>query len=95
MADESRTIAGHLLLQYVGLLAERHAYRPEDGFEFELWRDVLNDTHALVSEAESAELTSLVLRTASWVSYDFEAGRLQLIGLREWQALLDRDTTRW
>jgi hypothetical protein len=83
---------GPLLLTYVGLLAERHAYRPEDGFEFELWDDLLRDDHQLVSYEEGAELTALVRRTGCWVSDDFEAGQLQLIAVEDWMALLDTRT---
>jgi hypothetical protein len=92
MDDESRTLAGQLLLDYVGLLAERHAYRPEDGFEFALWRDLLQEDHTLVSEAEGAELTALLRRTGCWVSDDFASGRLQLIAVEDWMALLDTRT---
>jgi hypothetical protein len=81
---------GPLLLTYIGLLAERHAYRPEDGFEFALWRDLLQDAHTLVSNEEGAELTALLRRTGCWVSDDFASGRLQLIDVEDWLALLDK-----
>jgi hypothetical protein len=86
--DEGTDVPGQLLLRYVGLLAERHAYRPEEGFEFQLWEDLLSDHHTLVSYEECMELTALVLRTRQWVSYDFAAGRLQLIDVEDWMALL-------
>jgi hypothetical protein len=45
-----------LLLSFVGLLAERHAYGPSDGFEFVLWDDLLLENtprqHILYSGGE-------------------------------------------
>jgi hypothetical protein len=88
MAHEDTDIPGELLLRYVGLLAERHACRPDEGFEFQLWEELLRDHHELVSCEECQELTSLVWRTQCWVSDDFASGRLQLLAVEDWMALL-------
>jgi hypothetical protein len=86
--DEGTDVPGQLLLRYVGLLAERHAFRPDEGFEFVLWEDLLRDHHELVSYEECLELTSLVWRIHCWVRDDFATGRLQRIAVDDWLALL-------
>lgn len=45
-----------LLLSYVSLLAERHAYGRGDNFEFLLWDDLLKTTPTLVSLDEKKSL---------------------------------------
>jgi hypothetical protein len=55
-----------LLLSYVSLLAERHAYGPGDGFEFLLWDDLQLAQPKLVSLDEKRELISLIIRTDAW-----------------------------
>jgi hypothetical protein len=78
-----------LLLSYVSLLAERHAYGPADGFEFRLWDDLLRAQPTLVSLDEKYELVSLIMRTDAWVTYDLASGRLQLIDLDAWRIMLE------
>ena len=87
MRDRDRTIRD-LLLSYVGLLAERHAFAPGEGFEYALWDDLLRPQTTLVSEEERGELTDLVLMSSCWVSFDLQTGMLQLIGIRSWASLL-------
>jgi hypothetical protein len=81
-----------LLLSYVGLLAERHAYAPDEGFEYALWDDLSADRNRsdLVSAEERDELEFLVVRTNHFVTYNLETGMFQLIDLDEWKALLAR-----
>ena len=79
-----------LLLSYVGLLAERHAFGPGEGFEYALWDDLLRPQPTLVSEEERGELTDLVLMSGCWVSFDLQTGMLQLLDIREWASLLAR-----
>jgi hypothetical protein len=78
-----------LLLSYVGLLAERHAYGPGDGFEFLLWDDLLLKQPTLVSRAEKKELVSLIIRTNTWVSFNLQTGMLQLIDIDAWRIVLE------
>jgi hypothetical protein len=81
-----------LLLSYIGLLAEKHAYRPGDGFEYKLWDDLADhyDAPTLVSPAERDELVTPMLHTHCWVTYDLEAGTWQLIDIDEWKRLLEK-----
>jgi hypothetical protein len=78
-----------LLLSYVGLLGERHAYGPGDGFEFVLWDDLLLVKPTLVSREEKKELVSLIIRTDAWVSFNLETGMLQLIEIDAWRIVLE------
>ncbi len=78
-----------LLLSYVGLIAERHAYGPGDGFEFRLWDDLLLAKPTLVSLDEQMELISLIIRTDAWVSFNLKTGMLQLIELDAWRIMLE------
>jgi hypothetical protein len=89
MSDRDGTIRD-LLLSYVGLLAERHAYGPGEGFEYALWDDLLRPAPTLVSEEERAELVDLVLMSGCWVSFDLQTGMLQLLDVRDWASLLER-----
>jgi hypothetical protein len=77
MSTDDHTIR-QLLLSYVGLLAERHAYAPGEGFEYALWDDLLRPKPTLVSEDERGELVDLVLMSGCWVSFDLHTGMLQL-----------------
>jgi hypothetical protein len=79
-----------LLLSYIGLLAERHAFRPTEGFEFKLWRDLANKTYRLVSQDEVKDLAVLVQATQCWVTGNLETGKFELIDLRSWYTLLDQ-----
>jgi len=78
-----------LLLSYVSLMAERHAYGPGDNFEFLLWYDLLLAKPTLVSIEEKHELVSLIIRTDAWVSFNVEIGMLQLIDLDAWADVLE------
>jgi hypothetical protein len=78
-----------LLLSYVGLLGERHAYGPGDGFEFVLWDDLLLKQPTLVSRAEKKEIVNLIIRTNAWVSFNLETGMLQLIDIAAWRIVLE------
>jgi hypothetical protein len=78
-----------LLLSFVGLLAERHAYGPGDGFEFVLWDDLLLKKPTLVSTEEKKELVSLIIRTDAWVSFNLDTGMLQLIEIDAWRIVLE------
>ena len=78
-----------LLLSYVGLLAERHAYGPGDGFEFLLWDDLLLKQPTLVSREEKKELVSLIIRMDAWVSFNVDTGMLELIDIDAWADVLE------
>jgi hypothetical protein len=78
-----------ILLSYVGLLAERHASGPGDGFEFLLWDDLLLKQPTLVSAEEKQELVSLIIRTDAWVSFNLETFMLQLIDIDAWADVLE------
>src|SRR4029434_3855284 len=78
-----------LLLSYVSLLAERHAYGPGDGFEFALWDDLQRTNPTLVSLDEKKELVSLIIRTDAWVSFNLDIAMLQLIELDAWRIVLE------
>jgi hypothetical protein len=88
MDDQDKMQA--LLLSYVGLLAERHGYGPEENFEYRLWDDLARGAGhgALVSDEEAAELITLAVRTACWVTYDVERGMFGLIDLETWKQVL-------
>jgi hypothetical protein len=77
-----------LLLSYVSLLAERHAYGPGDGFEFALWDDLQREKPTLVSLDEKRELITLAIRTDAWVSFNLDTAMLQLIELDAWRMVL-------
>jgi hypothetical protein len=87
--EPRRLYATKLLLSFVGLLAERHAYGPGDGFEFLLWDDLLLVKPTLVSIEEKKELVSLIIRTDAWVSFNLEIGMLQLIDIDAWRIVLE------
>jgi hypothetical protein len=87
MSRDDCTLA-KLLLSYVGLLAERHAYGPGDGFEFVLWDDLHQAKPTLVSLDEKDELVSLIIRTDAWVSFNMDTLMLQLIELDAWRIVL-------
>ena len=78
-----------LLLSFVGLLAERHAYGPGDGFEFVLWDDLLLKQPTLVSTEEKQELVSLIIRMNAWVSFNVDTGMLELIDIDAWADVLE------
>ena len=78
-----------LLLSYVSLLAEPHAYGPGDGFEVLLWDDLLLKQPTLVSPEEKQELVSLIIRTDAWVSFNLDTGMLQLIDIDAWRIMLE------
>jgi hypothetical protein len=78
-----------LLLSYVSLLAERHAYGPGDNFEFLLWDDLMQAKPTLVSIDEKNELISLIVRCDAFVSFNLEIGMLQLIELDAWRIMLE------
>jgi hypothetical protein len=78
-----------LLLSYVGLLAERHAYGPGDGFEFLLWDDLLLKEPTLVSREEKKEIVNLIIRTDAWVSFNLQTGMLQRIDIDAWADVLE------
>jgi hypothetical protein len=78
-----------LLLSFVALLAERHAYGPGDGFEFRLWDDLLLDKPTLVSLDEKKELVGLIIRSHSWISCNMETGMFQVIDIDAWADVLE------
>ena len=78
-----------LLLSFVGLLAERHAYGPGDGFEFVLWDDLLLKQPTLLSTEEKQELVSLIIRMNAWVSFNVDTGMLELIDIDAWADVLE------
>jgi hypothetical protein len=88
MSRDDGTLS-RLLLSFVGLLAERHAYGPGDGFEFVLWDDLLLRQPTLVSTEEKQELVSLIIRTNAWVSFNLETLMLQLIEIDAWCIVLE------
>jgi hypothetical protein len=88
MSQDDCTLA-RLLLSYVGLLAERHAFGPGDGFEFLLWDDLQRAKPELVSLDEKRELVFLIIRTDAWVSFNLETAMLQLIELDAWHIVLE------
>jgi hypothetical protein len=80
-----------LLLNYVGLLAERNAYGPGEDFEFRLWNELDKKHSDLASREERDEIKYLAGLTGHWVSFNIETGMLELIDLESWQELLDHD----
>jgi hypothetical protein len=88
MSRDDCTLA-RLLLSYVGLIAERHAYGPGDNFELLLWDDLLLDKPRLVSIDEKKELVSLIIRCDAWVSFNLESSMLQLIDIDAWRIVLE------
>jgi hypothetical protein len=78
-----------LLLSYVSLLSERHAYGPGDGFEFALWDDLQLAQPRLVSLDEKHELVGLILRTDALVSFNLDTLMLQLIDIDAWRIVLE------
>jgi hypothetical protein len=88
MSHEDCTLH-RLLLSYVSLMAERHAYGPGDGFEFALWDDLQLAQPRLVSLDEQQELVGLILRTDAWVSFNLDTAMLQLIELDAWHIMLE------
>ena len=91
MRNDHATL-GQLLLSYVSILAERNAYGPGDGFEFDLFDAVGGDEPSpLISQEEREELRDLAGRTNLWVTYDVEAGTSALIDVFEWIELRHRE----
>jgi hypothetical protein len=88
MSDEDCTIR-QLLLSFVGLLAERHAYAPDEMFEYKLWDDLLRPDPQLVSLDEKKELITLIVRGNVWVTYNLETRMFQLIDIDEWRGMLN------
>jgi hypothetical protein len=88
MSQEDCTLH-KLLLSYVSLLAERHAYGPGDNFEFMLWDDLLLEKPTLVSIDEKKELVGLIIRSDAWVSFNLDTGMLQLIDIDAWRIVLE------
>jgi hypothetical protein len=82
----------HLLLSFIGLLAERHACAPDEGFEYRLWDDIGRGAgqRRLVDDDEADEIAWLALETHSWVTYNDETGLFSLIGLDDWFRLLSK-----
>ena len=89
MSREDCTLA-RLLLSYVALLAERHAYGLGDNFELLLWDDLLLAKPTLVSLDEKKELVSLIIRTDCFVSFNLETSMLQLIDIDAWRIVLEK-----
>jgi hypothetical protein len=87
MSDEECTIR-QLLLSYVALLAERHAYAPDENFEYALWDDLLLKKPTLVSVDEKKELITLIVRGDVWVTYDYDSRMFKLIDIDDWRILL-------
>jgi hypothetical protein len=58
---------------------------PTDGDDLDRPRDL-----QLLSPEEADELTSLAIRTDSWVAYNLKAGRFQVIDMDAWLLLLDK-----
>jgi hypothetical protein len=81
-----------LLLSYVGLLAERHSYAPDEGFEYALWDDLQRGANktTLVSDEEASELVYLAINTDRWVTYNVATGMFQLIDMDAWMPLLQK-----
>ena len=81
-----------LLLSYVGLLAERNSYGPDQNFEYLLWDDLKRGQGKtqLLSDEEAAEIVWLAIGTDSWVTYNLETGMFQLIDMDAWHMLLDK-----
>ena len=79
-----------LLLSYISLLAERHAYAPDELFEYQLWDDLQRTYPIMVSWEETDELRFLVAKTDSWATYSPDTGMFQLIDIQEWQSLLEK-----
>jgi hypothetical protein len=88
MSDRKQLLC-QLLLSYIGLLAERHAYGPGDGFEFILWDDLLRKVPELVSQEEKKELVSLIIKSDSWVAFDITTGMLEIINIDTWRLILE------
>ena len=83
-----RKTAARLLLDYVGILADRNAYRPGDGFEYELFDAVGSDEPShLIDQEEREQLRFLAGETKQWVTYDLETGKFTLIDVFEWMKL--------
>jgi hypothetical protein len=89
MSHEDCTLH-RLLLSYVGLMAERHAYGPGDNFELLLWDDLLLAQPKLVSIEEKHELVGLIIRTDAWVTYDVKSRMWRLIDLDAWRIVLEK-----
>jgi len=83
-------VAKHLLLSYVGFLAERHSYGPGDGFEFKLWDDILLRKPKLVSTEEKSELNDLMARSDSWVCFDKDTAMLGIVDIEWWHEFLEK-----
>jgi hypothetical protein len=79
-----------LLLSYIGLLAERHAYGAGEGFEYQLWDDLQANLPQprLLSAEEAEELMYLAVYAHSWVTYDVQTATLQVIDLDPWRELV-------
>jgi hypothetical protein len=82
-------LARFVLLTFVSLILERHSYGPHAGGEFRLWDDLLLQQPTLVSAGEKRELVSLSMQTESRVTLNVETGRLELIDLDDWRAVLE------
>ena len=82
----------HLLLSYIGLMAERHSYGPDEGFEYKLWDDLKRGQGKtqLVSDAEASELVWLAMEIDCWVTYHLETAMFQLIDIDEWHEVLEK-----
>lgn len=88
MSKEDCTLH-RFLLSYVGLLAQRHAFGPNDAFEYRLWDDLKRVQPQLVSKEEQQELKQLNIRTDCWVAYNVETGMFQLVDMSAWRILLE------
>src|SRR5215510_12151775 len=77
MSDNLETMK-QLLLSYVGLLAERNAYGPGEGFEFKLFGELQIHEPTLISKDEQKELIQLVIHTDHWVCFNLQTGMYQL-----------------
>jgi hypothetical protein len=90
--SDNQEIKRQLLLSYVSLLAERHAYGPEENFEYRLWDDLKRGQGKtrLVSDEEAAEIVYLAIETDSWICYNAETGMFQRIDMDAWMLLLEK-----
>jgi hypothetical protein len=81
-----------LLVSYVSLVADRNAFGPGENFEYRLWDTLhgqLQDTQ-YVSIEEGEEIIMLAVRTDSWVTYNDETRRLEIIDMDAWEDLLSK-----
>jgi len=91
MRDELQKMKA-LLLSYVNLIAERHAFGPGENFEYLLWDDLhgtFEDTK-YVSVEEGTEIIFLATQTDSWVAYNDDTRMFEVIDMDAWEDLLSK-----